>query len=43
MEVCSDRRLVNLWGLLLDVSMPKVSLKKKEEREAGDPLLFIEY
>jgi hypothetical protein len=43
MEVCSDRRLVYLWGLLLDESMPKVRLKKKEEREEGDPMLLMKY
>ena len=30
MEVCTDRWLVYLWGLLLDVPMPKISLRKKE-------------
>ena len=30
MEVCSDRGLVYLWGLLLDVPIPKISLRKKE-------------
>ena len=31
MEVGPNRRLVDLWRLLLDISIPNVSPKKEEE------------
>ena len=41
MEVCADRRLVYLWGLLLDIPMPKISLRKKEG--GGSPIRLMKY
>jgi hypothetical protein len=41
MEVCTDRRLVYLWGLLLDISIPNISLKKEIE-EVG-PIRLKKY